>query len=97
MGSKNGTNPTKLPATQADVNRAERRGQKKGQAEGARFMAGVFIMTLRDKKSDVFTDRDLEETFAAVRKLMEEVTEGRVKGSDILKTLEEEGMKVLMK
>lgn len=85
---KGKTNPTKLPATQADVKRAKREGHN----EGARFMAGLFIMTLRDKKSEVFTEQDLNDTWVAIKKLMEEVTEGRVKGTDVLNALHEEGI-----
>lgn len=83
MGKKK-TNPTKIPRTQADVERAE----KKGQLFGMEFMANLTLWVLLDKHGA--PDDDVRELNREIRYLCDSIDKGYVSYSDIRRALQEE-------
>lgn len=77
------TNPRNIPKTQADVDRAERKGIK----AGIRHSSAIFLTVLCDK----FDGRDyVADVWREIEKLSEEVDEHRVSLKDLEKVLEDE-------
>lgn len=77
------TNPTKIPKTQADVDRAYARGVKDGADHGAIVIMSVLL--------DKFNAADyLPDIWKEIGKLSQEIQEGRVSIADLRTTLKEE-------
>lgn len=80
---KKRTNPMKIPATQADVDRALERGVR----DGVRSASAIFLTVLCDK----FSGGDyVADVWAEINKLSEEVMEHRVSLKDLERVLEDE-------
>lgn len=85
MGSNSQkTNPKKIPATQADVKRAEERGL----AFGLRMAKALMLTVLFDKKG--YSKDEMREVWGWLISLSESVSEGRVKMNDLYMVLREE-------
>lgn len=78
------TNPRKIPATAADVKRAAKEGVD-GTVSGVQ---AIFFTVLRDKEG--YDKERLHEFWENVKKLSEEIIEGRVTISDLRQVLREE-------
>ena len=77
-------NPKKIPATQADVKRAEERGL----LFGLRMAKALMLTVLFDKKG--YSKEEMQEVWKWLISLSESVTEGRVKMNDLYMVLREE-------
>ena len=77
-------NPRRVPATQADVERAERRGQ----AFGVSTAMAIFFTVLLDKHGA--TAEELQVFWREVCDLSESITKGYVSASDLRDTLAKE-------
>lgn len=76
-------NPRRIPATQADVERAKRQAM----LEATEYAMALMLTVLLDK----FNAADyIQDVWAEVNKLAESVTEGRVTVSDLIYTLKAE-------
>lgn len=80
MGNK--TNPRRVPATQADVERARR----EGQVEGIRLVEALYLLTLCDKHPEV----DAETVRGEVADLVRSADERYLTAADVRNTLREE-------
>lgn len=88
MGKRN-TNPRKIPKTQADVDRAE----KKGQLFGMEFITVLTMWILIDKHNA--PDEDVQQFNEEIRYLCDSIEKGYVSYPDIRRALyEEHGMEV---
>ena len=77
------TNPRKIPATQADVNRA----WSQGVHDGVSRASAIFLTVLCDK----FNGSDyIRDVWREIEKLSAEVAERRVSTKDLAKVLNEE-------
>ena len=77
-------NPNRRPATQADVKKAA----KSGVEGSVSTTQGIFFSVLRDKEG--FDKERLQDFWANVRKLSDEIVEGRVSVADLRLVLREE-------
>ena len=78
------TNPRRKPATQADVERAKR----EAVIEATESSIAIFFTVMLDKHQ--YTAEMLQSLWSEVNKLSEEITEGRVKISDLKQVLRDE-------
>ncbi len=83
MGKKH-TNPKKIPRTQADVDRAE----KKGQIFGMEFAVTLVLWILLDKHDA--PDEDVQTLNEEVKYLCDSIEKGYVSYPDIRRALKEE-------
>ena len=87
---KSKTNPRKIPKTQADVDRAE----AKGQLFGMEFMAVLTMWILIDKHDA--PDEDVQQFNEKIKYLLDSINKGYVSYPDIRRALDEEhGTKVV--
>lgn len=87
---KSKTNPRKIPKTQADVDRAE----AKGQLFGMEFMAVLTMWILIDKHDA--PDEDVQQFNEEIKYLLDSIDKGYVSYPDIRRALDEEhGTKVV--
>ena len=87
---KSKTNPRKIPRTQADVDRAE----AKGQFFGMEFMAVLTMWILIDKHDA--PDEDVQQFNEEIKYLLDSIDKGYVSYPDIRRALDEEhGTKVV--
>lgn len=87
---KSKTNPRKIPRTQADVDRAE----AKGQLFGMEFMAVLTMWILIDKHDA--PDEDVQQFNEEIKYLLDSIDKGYVSYPDIRRALDEEhGTKVV--
>ena len=78
------TNPKKIPKTQADVDRAE----KKGQLFGMEFMATMTLWILLDKHGA--PDEDVQQLNEEIRYLCDSIDKGYVSYPEIRRAMKEE-------
>lgn len=83
MGKRN-TNPRKIPKTQADVDRAE----AKGQLFGMEFMAVLTMWILIDKHDA--PDEDVQQFNEEIKYLCDSIDKGYVSYPDICRALKAE-------
>lgn len=81
--SKGKTNPRKIPATQADVEKA----RAEGETRGVMLAMAIFLTVLVDK----FNGHDyIQDVWKEVNSLSESISKGYVNFRDLKKVLEEE-------
>ena len=78
------TNPRRVPATQADVERA----RMEGRLQGIQFSAAVFFTALADKEG--YDNAALQRVWRHGEELSESIERGYVSFADLLRTLREE-------
>lgn len=83
MGKKK-TNPNRIPCTQADVDRAE----KRGQLFGMEFMASLMLWILLDRHNA--PDEDVQQLNDEIKYLMDSIEKGYVSYPDIRRAMKEE-------
>lgn len=84
------TNPYKIPRTQADVERAE----EKGQLFGMEFMANLVMWVLADKHEA--PDEDVRQLNEEIQYLCDSIEKGYVSYPDIRRALKDEhGIEVI--
>ena len=77
-------NPCRRPATEQDV----RKIYKQAQQEAVRHVFAIFFTVLHDKEG--YGIRRMKRLWGEMTKLGEEIEEGRIDLTDLLKTLEDE-------
>ena len=78
-------NPNRIPASQADVNRAK----LKARDEAIEFVWSIFFTVLRDKRG--YTLEDLQATWKDCENLSDSIAKGYCTVEDLSTILNEEG------